>query len=90
MFEWDKINIAHIARHGVTPEEAEDVLLHDPSEAVLQIHNGGERYFQYGITREYRCLVVVTIWRSASMTRVVTAYTAPRALRRMYLEERGL
>ena len=29
-FDWDHHNIAHIARHGVTPEEAEQVLANDP------------------------------------------------------------
>jgi len=29
-FDWDEANIAHLARHTVTPEEAEQVMLSDP------------------------------------------------------------
>jgi len=27
MCDWDDANVEHIARHGITPEEAEEVLL---------------------------------------------------------------
>ena len=30
LFDWDESNINHIALHGVTPEEAEQVLQNDP------------------------------------------------------------
>ena len=90
LFDWDEANISHIALHGVTPEEVEEVLANDPSEAVLQIHDGEERYYQYGLTNEYRCLVVVTTWRSETLIRVATAYPASPALRRVCFKERGL
>jgi hypothetical protein len=28
-FQWDDVNIAHIARHGVSPDEVEDVAFDD-------------------------------------------------------------
>ena len=35
-FDWDEANIEHIARHNVMPEEAEQVLGHDPLELEPQ------------------------------------------------------
>jgi uncharacterized protein len=90
VFDWDEANIRHIAGHGVTPEEAEQVFNNDPSDPVLQMYKDEERYFQYGITDVYRVLVVVTTWRGEDLIRVVTAYPAPPAIRRKYLRERGL
>jgi len=29
-FDWDEFNIAHIARHGVKPHEAEEVVTNEP------------------------------------------------------------
>jgi hypothetical protein len=34
-FDWDESNTDHIARHGVTPVEAEEVIAGDPN--VLQV-----------------------------------------------------
>ncbi len=89
MFDWDEANVRHIARHGVTPEEAEQVLNNAPSDPVFQMYKDEERYFQYGVTDAYRVLVVVTTWRG-DLIRIVTAYPAPPAIRQRYLRERGL
>jgi len=45
-FIWDPENILHIARHGVTPQEAEDVLLDDETIHVPS-HSG--RLSAYGL-----------------------------------------
>jgi uncharacterized DUF497 family protein len=47
-FDWDEANTAHIARHGVRPEEA----LADPRRLVLRIHSqaGEERWAALGAT----------------------------------------
>ena len=90
MFDWDESNISHIARHGVTPEEAEQALSNNPSEAILQVHDNEERYYQIGMTDAHRCLVLVTTWRNDGQIRIVTAYPASPALRRMYLKRKGL
>jgi uncharacterized protein len=31
-FDWDEYNLSHIARHGVTAEEAEEAVMNDPLE----------------------------------------------------------
>ena len=87
MFEWDEENIRHIARHGVTPEEAEQALWNDPTEAFEHEENGEQRFSQVGITDAHRCLVVVTTWRG-DLLRVVTAYSATRTDIKFYLERR--
>jgi hypothetical protein len=35
-FDWDEANQDHLARHGVTPHEAEEVVLGDPLDIELQ------------------------------------------------------
>ena len=44
MFDWDEDNIAHIASHGVTPEEAEQVLRNDPADGGTQNVDGEDRF----------------------------------------------
>jgi len=58
LFDWDEANIAHIARHGVTTEEAEQALVNDPTEGYAHEENGEVRFSQIGITDAHRCLVI--------------------------------
>jgi hypothetical protein len=37
-FEWNADNRRHIARHGITPEEAEEAVEIEPLEADVQQH----------------------------------------------------
>jgi uncharacterized protein len=80
-FEWDKQNTEHIARHDVTPEEAEQALSSDPIELAVQIRNGEERVLCAGWTNAGRMLQMVYTVRSGRI-RVVTAHAASRKLRR--------
>lgn len=86
-FEWDEHNRAHIARHKVRPEEAEQVVLNDPLDVEVQLQNGEERIVQIGETRRGRILVVVTTWRREK-TRVVTAFSANKQLKELYARSR--
>jgi len=49
-FVWDDENVAHIARHGVTPDEAEEVLVGD----ALVLRGPDNRYLAYGRKRRER------------------------------------
>jgi hypothetical protein len=40
-FEWDDANTLHLARHSVSPNEAEQVIL-DPDAVMLEVQNEGE------------------------------------------------
>lgn len=80
-FEWDKQNREHIARHDVTPEEAEQALSSGFIELAVQIRNREERVLCAGWTNAGRMLQMVYTVRSGRI-RVVTAYAASRKLRR--------
>ena len=89
MFSWDAANISHIARHGVTPEEAEQVVENNPLDLERQIRNGEQRILHLGETLAGRVLVVVVTLRG-EMIRVVTSHSADRAMRRFYLLQKEL
>jgi uncharacterized DUF497 family protein len=86
-FDWDEANIDHIARHGVTTEEAEQVVLEDPIDISVDLVEGEERYQQLGMTRRGRILFVVTTWRENRL-RVVTAFEPGKDFIDFYYEER--
>lgn len=88
MFDWDEDNIRHVAAHGVTPEEAEQVLLNDPADGGVQDHENEERFVEVGVTDAMRILVVITTMRK-ELIRVVTAYPAPAIFRDFYMREKG-
>jgi uncharacterized protein len=87
LFDWDEANVSHIAKHSITPEEAEEVLGSDPMDVAEQEHDHEVRLMQIGITKRMRVLIVVTTWRE-DLLRVVTAYDAPPNMRKVYLEDR--
>ena len=87
-FDWDDANVGHVARHRVTPEEAEEVLLREPLDLGMEIVAGEERYFNLGCTQRGRILLVVTTWRG-NRIRVVTAFAPVKRLVQFYYEESG-
>jgi uncharacterized protein len=87
-FEWDHANLAHIARHKIAPAEAEHVLRNDPLDLEVQDVDGEQRFTQVGETRAGRILLVVVTVRGSSL-RVVTAWDAPSAIKRSYLQQKG-
>jgi hypothetical protein len=89
LFDWDEANLAHIARHEVTQEEAEEVFRGDPLDMELQIageSNEEERLQQLGETAKGRILQPVTTWRDGK-ARVISAWDAPKQLKLYYLAE---
>lgn len=87
-FDWDYANEEHIARHGVTPEEAEDALA-DPdrkatrSYTVFNGPNSETRAAVIGKTFDGRILVVVITARHLRV-RVITARDATDREKRSY------
>ena len=65
-FDWDDANSGHIARHGVTPEEAEQVMLNIPVEIDYQVIDGEERFVAVGMTRAGRFLTIIWTDREGS------------------------
>jgi len=84
VFEWDEANVDHIARHGVTREEVEEVLL-DRRRIGSSAYNvpGERRWAIIGSTDAGRILSVVFTRRHRAI-RVVTALDANQAERRRY------
>jgi len=68
-FNWDKKNEAHILRHKVTPDEAEEVFV----DRFFYRRTGQGKYFGLGQTLDGRYLLVVFKKKTESRIRVVTA-----------------
>jgi uncharacterized DUF497 family protein len=88
LFDWDDANAGHIGRHGVSPDEAEDVLL-DIHRMRIGAYGGlGERRSAFiGSTEDGGVLYVVTTLRRRRL-RVVTARNATERERRWYHQQR--
>jgi uncharacterized DUF497 family protein len=89
VFDWDAGNLGHIARHDVTPEEAEQAIRGHSLDIEMQIAGGGdseERLLQIGETANGRILQMLTTWRSGKV-RVISAWDAPKQLKTYYLAE---
>ena len=84
-FDWDSANIGHIARHGILPLEAEQVILNDPLDLRGETVDGEERMLSLGMTNVGRLLVVVTTMRYPKV-RVVTAFPATKRMQLIYLK----
>ena len=68
-FEWDENNRWKPLRHGVLPEEAEEVFFNAPH--IRRTRSG--RYIAYGVTDEGRYLMVVFVVKPHGAVRPVTA-----------------
>lgn len=88
IFDWDKGNQDHIAAHGVTPQEVEEVFANDPVDLEFQVVDGEDRYTSVGHTRQMRILFVAWTLRGEAI-RPITAYDAASALAEDYLAYRA-
>ena len=88
-FDWDDANRDHLARHRVTPQEAEQAIL-DPRAILLEIEvsGGEERGKAVGMTAQGRILAVVFGLRG-EVIRPITAYVPPTRLQRLYFQQGG-
>jgi uncharacterized DUF497 family protein len=91
-FVWDRHNVGHIARRGLTPAGVEAALV-DPDRAPLAAHGGTTDEPRWGAvcrTPDGRYLAVFWAVRGGAV-RVVTARTAKRRTERVlhprYVEE---
>lgn len=86
-FDWDDANIQHIARHGVTPDQAEQVLT-DPERIASETYpkDGEARLRVTGLTYDEQLLTVIVTMRPIKRIRVVTARPASPRERQEYQE----
>ncbi len=87
LFDWDDANARHLDRHGITPQEAEQVILNQPADLASELRNQEERHTQVGETDAGRILIVVTAEQDGKL-RVVTAWPAKERLRRYFLTQK--
>lgn len=80
---WDEWNVAHIARHQVTPGEVEEVVWGEPL--------AGETYAGrlIGLTRKGRMLTVILAPKGTGAYYTVTARAASKKERVLYREWKG-
>ena len=85
-FEWDDAsdadgNVAHIARHGVTPAEAEEVVRHPRATEERSASSTYPIRFAPTKTGKYLAVVFSAVGTNPEVVRVVTAYPVPRPRR---------
>ncbi len=79
--EWDDGNVLYLAlRHGIEPEEAEEVF----AEAPLYRKTKRGHYAAFGPTFAGRLLVLIFEVKAAGRVRVITGWDMDRAERRYY------
>jgi uncharacterized DUF497 family protein len=88
-FNWDEANTRHVARHGVTASEVEEVFANDPADIGFEAVEGEARWTAVGHTGVLRVLVVVWTMRGQDV-RPITAFEAGKQLRDAYVAARGL
>ena len=87
---WSESDVAHIARHGVTPEEVEEVLSANPVWRRGRIHPATRResLIALGQTDAGRHLFIVLSPRELGRARCVTAMEMDEKARRYYERHR--
>ncbi len=80
-FEWDDNNIEHIARHGVFPDEVEDVAFDD--NPWIRKGRKGTRYM-LGYTVAGRYLFVVYVLKGKGIARVITSMDMDDKTKKLY------
>lgn len=86
---WTRDRIAHIARHGVTPADVEEVVFDDPQGRLVrgprsQSDPRRSLYYAYGRTAAGRYLCVVLLDLGENQALPVTARDMTPAERRRY------
>jgi uncharacterized DUF497 family protein len=83
--EWDDENIEHIARHGVNPEEVEDICFG----LNLSEKDGDSRYVVSGQTRGGRYLNMVIEKIGKGLFRPITAFEMSESFKARYRKLMG-
>ena len=84
-YEWDDINIEHIARREVIPQEAEEACFNEP----LIMRLGRNKYTTYGQSDSGRYLFLIVIYKGKRMVRIITARDMTKSERSLYNRKRG-
>ncbi len=85
ILDWDEANTCHLARHAVSPEEAEQCYRNDPFILEEQLIHQELRYLALGETDAARRLAFVFTIRH-DRVRFITAYPMTRQQQDIYDE----
>jgi uncharacterized protein len=88
-FDWDDNNEQHLAKHGISRSDAEDVLSGDHDLLEYQTEGDEERWVAVGVTRAGRILNIVYAVRGEAM-RPITGWTADERTVDLYTKRWGL
>jgi len=84
-FEWDENNENHLARHGITPNEAEQVVLNGPAWMRNKKGRSGD-WKAVGITDGGSALtIIVAVNSNDGVLRVITGWPATQGEVTRYL-----
>ena len=81
-FLWDDENVAHIAEHGLIPEEVEPVVNNANNDVRISRSSGRPTTFGMTKTSKYIAVAWVEVAKRPLTKRVITAYEVPRPSRR--------
>jgi uncharacterized DUF497 family protein len=87
-FDWDNENEGHLAKHGISRSNAEDVLNGDHIFLEYQMEGNEERWSAIGMTRTGRILNIVFALRGDAI-RPITGWSADKETAALYLEQWG-
>lgn len=87
-FDWDEPNERHLAKHGIRPSEAEDVLAGSHILMEYQMEGDEQRWVAVGATRAGRILSIVFAVRGEAI-RPITGWVADKETADLYTRELG-
>jgi len=87
-FDWDEHNERHLALHGISRSDVEDVLSGNHILQEFQMEDGEERWVAVGATRLGRILSIVFAIRGEAM-RPVTGWEADKGTADLFVREWG-
>ena len=88
-FDWDVHNLKHLAKHGISRLDAENVLSGNHILLEYQMEGDEERWIALGATRTGRVLEIVFAVRGRAI-RPITGWVASKEMYDVYAKEWGL
>lgn len=87
-FDWDEHNEQHLAKHGISRFDAEDILSGNHIILEYQAEGDEERWVAVGVTRAGRIINIVFAVRGEAM-RPITGWDADKETIGLYLRQWG-
>jgi uncharacterized DUF497 family protein len=87
-FDWDENNEQHLAKHGISRSDAEDVLSGNHILLEYQTEGNEQRWIAVGATRAGRIITIVFALRGEAM-RPITGWSADKATIDLYFQQWG-